>query len=39
MCCGINFVNFFINKSKIKQHKEAENTLDGEIIEDKKDEL
>ena len=32
-------VNFFINKSKIKQHKETENTLDGEIIEDKKDEL
>jgi len=32
-------VNFFINKSKIKQHKETSNTLDGEIIEDKKDEL
>ena len=32
-------VNFFINKSKIKQRKETENTLDGEIIEDKKDEL
>ena len=32
-------VNFYINKSKIKQHKETENTLDGEIIEDKKDEL
>jgi UPF0716 protein FxsA len=32
-------VNFFINKSKIKQHKETSNTLDGEIIEDKENEL
>ena len=32
-------INFFITKSKIKQHKETNDTLDGEIIEDKKDEL
>ena len=32
-------INIFIKKSKIKQHKETNDTLDGEIIEDKKDEL
>ena len=32
-------VNFFINKKNIKRHDRTNNTLDGEILEDKKDEL
>jgi len=32
-------INFFINKHQIKTTKENDNVLDGEIIEDKKDEL
>ena len=32
-------INFLIKKNKINSHKENNNTLDGEIIEDKKDEL
>ena len=32
-------INFFINKHKIKTTKKNNNVVDGEIIEDKKDEL
>ncbi len=32
-------IGFFIKKSKISTDQENSNTLDGEIIEDKKDEL
>ena len=32
-------INSFIKKSKITNYQEKENILDGEIIEDKKDEL
>ena len=32
-------IRFFIKKNKIKTNDNKDNTLDGEIIEDKKDEL
>lgn len=32
-------INFFINKKKINSNKKNSDALDGEIIEDKKDEL
>mgnify|MGYP006081749623 FL=1 len=32
-------INFLIKKNRTNSHKENNNTLDGEIIEDKKDEL
>ncbi len=32
-------ISFFIKRQNIKKNKDDENTLDGEIIEDKKDEL
>ena len=32
-------INFFVKKNKISTSQENTNTLDGEIIEDKKDEL
>ncbi len=32
-------ISFFIKKQKLRKNKDDENTLDGEIIEDKKDEL
>ena len=32
-------ISFFIKKNKIKTKDNEDNTLDGEIIEDKKDEL
>ena len=32
-------ISFFIKKNKIKTRDNEDNTLDGEIIEDKKDEL
>jgi UPF0716 protein FxsA len=32
-------ISFFIKKNKIKTNDNKDNTLDGEIIEDKKDEL
>ncbi len=32
-------INLFVKKRNIPNNKEDENTLDGEIIEDKKDEL
>jgi UPF0716 protein FxsA len=32
-------IGFFVKKSKISTDQENSNTLDGEIIEDKKDEL
>ena len=32
-------INFFVKKNKLSSSKEEKNILDGEIIEDKKDEL
>ena len=32
-------INLFLKKNKLSPNKKEENTLDGEIIEDKKDEL
>ncbi|MDA9624949.1 FxsA family protein [Candidatus Pelagibacter bacterium] len=32
-------INFFIHKDKVNTNKENNKTLDGEIVEDKKDEL